>query len=45
MDFDPAEIAYVPTIGARRVHATPLVAAKRHLIPAPQQRRFRGAQP
>ena len=28
MDFDPAEIAYVPTIGARRVQDTPLVAAK-----------------
>jgi hypothetical protein len=27
MDFDPAEIAYVPTIGARRVQDTPLVAA------------------
>ena len=27
MDFDPGEIAYVPTTGARRVHETPLVTA------------------
>jgi ureidoglycolate lyase len=27
MDFDPGEIAYVPTIGARRAHDTPIVAA------------------
>ncbi|HTZ37207.1 MAG TPA: ureidoglycolate lyase [Stellaceae bacterium] len=27
MDFDTAEIAYVPTTGVRRVHDTPLVAA------------------
>ena len=27
MDFDPAEIAYVPTTGVRRVHETPLVVA------------------
>ena len=27
MHFDPAEIAYVPTTGVRRVHETPLVAA------------------
>src|SRR5438477_12915125 len=27
MHFDPAEIAYVPTTGVRRVHQTPLVAA------------------
>ena len=27
MDFDLAEIAYVPTTGVRRVHETPLVAA------------------
>jgi ureidoglycolate lyase len=27
MDFDPDEIAYVPTIGARRAHDTPIVAA------------------
>ena len=26
-DFDPAEIAYVPTIGVRRMHETPLVTA------------------
>jgi ureidoglycolate lyase len=27
MDFDPEEIAYVPTTGVRQVHETPLVAA------------------
>jgi ureidoglycolate lyase len=27
MDFDPAEIAYVPTTGVRNVHETPLVDA------------------
>jgi hypothetical protein len=27
MDFDPQEIAYVPTTGVRRVYETPLVAA------------------
>ena len=27
MEFDPAEIVYVPTIGARRAHDTPLVRA------------------
>src|SRR5437868_6924955 len=27
MHFDPAEVAYVPTTGVRRVHETPLVAA------------------
>jgi ureidoglycolate lyase len=27
MEFDPAEIAYVPTTGVRRVHETPLVIA------------------
>ena len=27
MDFDPAEIAYVPTTGVRRAHEAPLVAA------------------
>ena len=27
MDFDPKEIAYIPTTGMRRVHETPLVAA------------------
>ena len=27
MDIDPAEIAYVPTTGVRRVHEAPLVAA------------------
>jgi hypothetical protein len=27
MDFDPAEIAYVPTMGARNAHETPLVDA------------------
>ena len=27
MHFDPAEIAYVPTTGVRRVHETLLVAA------------------
>ena len=27
MDFDPTEIAYVPTTGVRRVHETPLVVA------------------
>ena len=30
MNFDPAEIAYVPTTGVRRVHETPLVAASDH---------------
>jgi ureidoglycolate lyase len=27
MDFDASAIAYVPTVGVRRVHATPVVAA------------------
>lgn len=27
MEFDPAEISHTPTIGVRRAHATPLVAA------------------
>jgi len=27
MEFDPSEIAYVPTTGVRRAHATPLIAA------------------
>lgn len=27
MEFDPAEIAYVPTMGVRRMHETPLVTA------------------
>ena len=27
MDFDTAEIAYIPTTGVRRVHETPLIAA------------------
>jgi ureidoglycolate lyase len=27
MEFDPTEIAYTPTIGVRRMHETPLVAA------------------
>jgi hypothetical protein len=27
MDFDPAEIAYVPTMGVRNAHETPLVDA------------------
>jgi len=27
MQFDPAEIAYVPTTGVRRAHEAPLVAA------------------
>jgi hypothetical protein len=27
MEFDPAEIAYVPTTGVRRVHETPVVVA------------------
>jgi ureidoglycolate lyase len=27
MEFDPTEIAYTPTTGARRIHETPLVAA------------------
>jgi ureidoglycolate lyase len=30
MEFDPAQIAYVPTTGVRRVHETPLVAATDH---------------
>jgi len=30
MNFDPAEIADVPTTGVRRVHETPLVAASDH---------------
>jgi len=30
MNFDPAEIAYVPTTGVRRVHEVPLVAASDH---------------
>jgi hypothetical protein len=30
MKFDPAEIAYAPTTGVRRVHETPLFAASDH---------------
>src|ERR1700686_1511871 len=32
MEFDPAQIAYVPTTGVRRVHETLLVAATDHTV-------------
>src|ERR1700751_1969652 len=32
MDFDAAEIAYVPTTGVRRGHETPLVMASDHSL-------------
>ena len=32
MDFDPKEIAYIPSTGVRRLHETPLVAASDEVL-------------